>query len=671
MEGDEETGSPKVSYAETLSSPDFQGGQPFVIGSGFYQGSRLFLPVVLSAAGLHQSFFTSEMTLTNRGPHEARLRYRYTAHLGGGSGVASDVLTPGAQKIVPDAIEYLRSVGIPISESGNRVGTLSVEVFDAPEAGVLVRTTTAVPEGRAGLAYPGIPVKAGFQEAVYLCGLRQNEWDRSNVALQNMGTSGEGSITLRATVFSGDPADSRPRSSKEVRLGPGGFHQFSGVLDGVGHGYVKVERVGGRAPFYAYGVINDQANSDGSFVFPVAVSSMMESRGQILPVIMERDGFTSELMVTNFSETDKIVNLSLVSERVETGDHTARFPLSIEAGGQLRIENVIEEWRRLGVVGLGPANSGLAGPLFATADDGDMSGIVISARTGTPGGGGQYSVFYNAVSSGITGSTWVDGFQQNEENRSSLALVNTGEVDGSDSVFEIDIYDGETGMRVNTVSGITVAARRWRQIEGILGNYAPGTTQGYVRITKVSGDNSFLAYGVINDGGAPGERSGDGAYLQAEPGGRVPSGIAITVQISATSDLSMVGTVEVTDTSDGARFAPNLTGLTPGEHGFHVHVNADCGMSGQNAGGHYDPENTGRHEGPYGNGHLGDLPRLTVDGQGRASVPVFAPRVKVSDLAGRSLMIHAGGDNYSDMPVALGGGGARVACGVVPATASQ
>ena len=516
VEGDEETGSPKVSYAETLSSPDFQDGQPFVIGSGFYRGSRLFLPVVLSAAGLHQSFFTSEMTLTNRGPHEARLRYRYTAHLGEGSGAASDVLDPGAQKIVPDAIEYLRSVGIPIPESGNRVGTLSVEVFDAPEAGVLVRTTTAVPEGRAGLAYPGVPVKAGFQEAVYLCGLRQNEWDRSNVALQNMGTPEEGPITLRATVFSGDPADSRPRSLKEVRLGPGGFHQFSGVLDGVGHGYVKVERVGGRAPFYAYGVINDQANSDGSFVFPVAVSSMMESRGQILPVIMERDGFTSELMVTNFSETDKIVNLSLVSERVETGDHTARFPLSIEAGGQLRIENVIEEWRRLGVVGLGPANSGLAGPLFATADDGDLSGIVIGARTGTPGGGGQYSVFYNAVSQGITtGSTWVDGFQQNEENRSSLALVNTGEVDGSDSVFEIDIYDGETGMRVNTVSGITVAARRWRQIEGILGNYAPGTTQGYVRITKVSGANSFLAYGVINDGGAPGERSGDGTYVVA------------------------------------------------------------------------------------------------------------------------------------------------------------
>ncbi len=30
-------------------------------------------------------------------------------------------------------------------------------------------------------------------------------------------------------------------------------------------------------------------------------------------------------------------------------------------------------------------------------------------------------------------------------------------------------------------------------------------------------------------------------------------------------------------------------------------------------------------------------------------------------------MIHAGGDNYSDTPEKLGGGGARVACGVIPA----
>jgi Cu-Zn family superoxide dismutase len=46
-------------------------------------------------------------------------------------------------------------------------------------------------------------------------------------------------------------------------------------------------------------------------------------------------------------------------------------------------------------------------------------------------------------------------------------------------------------------------------------------------------------------------------------------------------------------------------------------------------------------------------------------MPVLAPRLKVADIKGRSLMIHAGGDNYSDLPVKLGGGGARIACGVI------
>ena len=51
---------------------------------------------------------------------------------------------------------------------------------------------------------------------------------------------------------------------------------------------------------------------------------------------------------------------------------------------------------------------------------------------------------------------------------------------------------------------------------------------------------------------------------------------------------------------------------------------------------------------------------------GKATLPVLAPRLKGADIAGPNLMIHAGGDNYADQPAKLGGGGARVACGVVP-----
>ncbi len=84
------------------------------------------------------------------------------------------------------------------------------------------------------------------------------------------------------------------------------------------------------------------------------------------------------------------------------------------------------------------------------------------------------------------------------------------------------------------------------------------------------------------------------------------------------------------------------------------------------AGGHWDPNNKGSHQGPYGNGHLGDLPILYVDKEGDANSPVFAPRIhNLNEIKGHSLMIHSGGDNYSDHPEALGGGGARMWCGVI------
>ncbi len=134
-----------------------------------------------------------------------------------------------------------------------------------------------------------------------------------------------------------------------------------------------------------------------------------------------------------------------------------------------------------------------------------------------------------------------------------------------------------------------------------------------------------------------------------------------------------IGTVIVSDNRYGTLFTPQLTGLSPGLHGFHIHESGDCSpaekdgkmVPGQAAGGHYDPAGTGRHEGPYGEGHLGDLPALYVNQEGRADHPVLAPRIKVEDIKGRALMIHAGGDNYADQPRELGGGGSRIACGLI------
>ncbi len=133
-----------------------------------------------------------------------------------------------------------------------------------------------------------------------------------------------------------------------------------------------------------------------------------------------------------------------------------------------------------------------------------------------------------------------------------------------------------------------------------------------------------------------------------------------------------IGTLTLKDTDQGLLITPHLKGLPKGEHGFHVHENPACdGQKDQNgwekgfaAGDHYDPEHTHKHLGPQGEGHRGDLPVLVVNEKGESQEAVVASRLKLAEVVGHSVIIHAGADNYSDNPP-MGGSGERIACGVI------
>lgn len=127
------------------------------------------------------------------------------------------------------------------------------------------------------------------------------------------------------------------------------------------------------------------------------------------------------------------------------------------------------------------------------------------------------------------------------------------------------------------------------------------------------------------------------------------------------------GTVQITETKYGLLFTPALHDLTPGAHGFHIHQNPSCADDGMAAFGHLDPKKTGKHLGPYNDqGHSGDLPILYVNADGTATTPVLAPRLHhMKDISNHALMVHNGGDNYLDEPEKLGGGGARMVCGII------
>lgn len=146
--------------------------------------------------------------------------------------------------------------------------------------------------------------------------------------------------------------------------------------------------------------------------------------------------------------------------------------------------------------------------------------------------------------------------------------------------------------------------------------------------------------------------------------------------MNAVSDAGVgkpAGTVTISDSKFGLVFTPALTGLEPGVHGFHVHENGSCATNQKEgkavpagaAGGHLDTAGSKKHGLPWGDGHIGDLPALYVESSGAANQPVLAPRLKLADVKGKALMVHAGGDNHADHPAPLGGGGARVVCGII------
>lgn len=128
-----------------------------------------------------------------------------------------------------------------------------------------------------------------------------------------------------------------------------------------------------------------------------------------------------------------------------------------------------------------------------------------------------------------------------------------------------------------------------------------------------------------------------------------------------------VGCIEVKQLHDGISIHIVASGLAPGSYGFHMHENNSLANTtdargnlivGGGLGGHWDPDYTNRHAGPQGNGHRGDLEMLTVPQNGKIDQTITTTRIPYKAVKGKSFVIHAMPDNYTDTPV-NGGSGAR------------
>lgn len=138
------------------------------------------------------------------------------------------------------------------------------------------------------------------------------------------------------------------------------------------------------------------------------------------------------------------------------------------------------------------------------------------------------------------------------------------------------------------------------------------------------------------------------------------------------TDGDEIGKVELSEGKDGVTIHVEAKDLSPGEHGFHIHENGECTPpTFESAGGHFNPTNKEHgFDNPKGF-HLGDLPNIEVEEDGRVNAVISGIDVtlqsgkenSILDEGGSAIMIHEKADDYKTDPA--GNAGDRVACGVV------
>ena len=135
--------------------------------------------------------------------------------------------------------------------------------------------------------------------------------------------------------------------------------------------------------------------------------------------------------------------------------------------------------------------------------------------------------------------------------------------------------------------------------------------------------------------------------------------------VHSVGDNEISGAINFAKTENGTKITAEITGLSEGEHGFHIHQYGDCtAPDGSSAGGHFDPDEMQHNSRDAEKRHVGDMGNLVSEGEESTTTLsyVYNP-IFLEEIIGRGIIIHAGEDDLTSQP--SGDAGARIACGVI------
>ncbi len=489
------------------------GARPAEAGTG---NACQFLPVVIDVEASGTRYRT-EVSFTNPNRDVQEIAVLYTPSLGRveGAGEGRFSIPGGQQVLVLDAIEFLRGlgIGIPPYEPGiPQGGTLricSLTTGGAP-IGVMARITSPTrppyPAGNSGVSFAAVPADEGFTSRATVFGYRQNLSDRTNIAIYNPGAD---PVSLKVTLVSGSSNRQVVLSEREELAGYG-WKQFTNPAvreSFIDEGYVLVERTSTSGVFGAYGVVNDNDTNDGSFIPAVAEGDLRTS--WVIPVLVDSLNYRSELILANPGIVDATFHLGF-SDSVSRQGVALSATVFVPGRRQVIVPDVFGLFQAQASTGEVPTR---AGTLRVQVLEEQAHGAFVGVRVLTRQERGRFGVFAPVVppEAAEAGQGFLWGLRSDAQTRSNVAVLNANASTGETITLQLQVFDGAGGRPAGAPLTVTLAPGQWAQPDGFFAR--SGATRGDVRIVRVSGTGPWWAYGIVNDGSAPGEGTGDGSFV--------------------------------------------------------------------------------------------------------------------------------------------------------------